>query len=101
MSQPVSASEFPRAPSQEEWERLSVEERATAVAALPASVPRGGGVPHLPLHLSPMGARLGGKPGDCPVTEALSDRLVRLPFYTELSASDQGQVIEAVGSFRP
>ena len=56
---------------------------------------------YLPLHLSPMGARFGGKPGDCPVTEALSDRLVRLPFYTELSASDQAKVIEAIDSFRP
>jgi ABC-type dipeptide/oligopeptide/nickel transport system permease subunit len=35
---------------------------------------------YLPLHLSEMGRRLGGKPGDCPVTEDLSDRLLRLPF---------------------
>jgi dTDP-4-amino-4,6-dideoxygalactose transaminase len=55
---------------------------------------------YLPLHLSPMGVRLGGKVGDCPVTEAISDRLVRLPFYTELTAEDQGRVIEAVQAFR-
>jgi len=53
-----------------------------------------------PLHLSPMGERFGGRIGDCPVTEAVSDQLVRLPFYTELSEEDQGRVIEAVTSFR-
>ena len=31
---------------------------------------------YLPLHLSPMGRRFGGKPGDCPVTEDVSDRLL-------------------------
>jgi len=55
---------------------------------------------YLPLHLSPMGRRFGGTPGDCPVTESVSDRLVRLPLYGDLSAGDQGCVIEAVASFR-
>ena len=55
---------------------------------------------YLPLHLSPMGVRFGGKVGDCPVTEGTTDRLVRLPFYTELSESDQARVIEAVKAFR-
>ena len=30
-----------------------------------------------PLHLSSMGQRFGGKPGDCPVTEDVADRLLR------------------------
>lgn len=51
---------------------------------------------YLPLHLSPMGRRFGGKPGDCPITESVSDRLVRLPFYTALSEADQLQVVEAI-----
>ena len=55
---------------------------------------------YLPLHLSDMGRKLGGKPGDCPVTEDVSDRLLRLPFYNELSDADQREVIEAVKSFR-
>ena len=54
---------------------------------------------YLPLHLSPMGKRLGGKPGDCPATESISERLLRLPFYNGLSATDQGEVIEAVLEF--
>ena len=54
---------------------------------------------YLPLHLSEMGRRLGGKPGDCPVTEDISDRLLRLPFYSEMSESDQEQVIESIKEF--
>ncbi len=56
---------------------------------------------YLPLHSSQMGMRLGGKRGDCPITEDLSDRLVRLPFYTSLSQSDHERVIEAVTAFVP
>ncbi len=50
---------------------------------------------YLPLHLSDMGMRFGGKPGDCPVTEDISDRLVRLPFFNELTEEEQALVIEA------
>jgi dTDP-4-amino-4,6-dideoxygalactose transaminase len=50
---------------------------------------------YLPLHLSLIGERFGGKPGDCPVTEDISDRLVRLPFYNDLTREDQDKVIEA------
>jgi dTDP-4-amino-4,6-dideoxygalactose transaminase len=55
---------------------------------------------YLPLHLSDMGRRLGGKPGDCPVAEDLSSRLVRLPFFNELTPRDQGRVIEEVTRFQ-
>ena len=54
---------------------------------------------YLPLHSSEMGWKHGGKPGDCPVTEQISDRLVRLPFYNNLSVDDQSQVIEAIQNF--
>jgi dTDP-4-amino-4,6-dideoxygalactose transaminase len=56
---------------------------------------------YLPLHISKMGRQFGGKPGDCPVTEDVSGRLVRLPFYNSLSPSDQQRVIEAVTGFEP
>ena len=55
---------------------------------------------YLPLHLSPMGERFGGKPGDCPVMEDISDRLVRLPFYNDLTHEDQDQIIEAIQEVR-
>jgi dTDP-4-amino-4,6-dideoxygalactose transaminase len=47
-----------------------------------------------------MGRRFGGRAGDCPVTESISERLLRLPFYNGLDAADQMRVIEAVASFR-
>jgi len=53
---------------------------------------------YLPLHLSEMGRRWGGRAGQCPVTESVSERLVRLPFYTELTETDQERVIDAVRS---
>lgn len=52
-----------------------------------------------PLHLSIMGRRLGGKEGDCPVTEDLSGRLLRLPFYNDLTEQDQTRVVNAVQCF--
>jgi dTDP-4-amino-4,6-dideoxygalactose transaminase len=52
-----------------------------------------------PLHLSKMGRQFGGTEGDCPVTEALSDRLLRLPFYNDLAASEQAEVVSAVKGF--
>jgi len=54
---------------------------------------------YLPLHLSDMGLKFGGKAGDCPVTEAISDRLVRLPLFYEMSNDDQGRVIDAIKTF--
>ena len=56
---------------------------------------------YLPLHLSPAGQRLGGRPGDCPVAEDISERLVRLPLFTDLSVGDQESVISCVRSFVP
>jgi dTDP-4-amino-4,6-dideoxygalactose transaminase len=55
---------------------------------------------YLPLHLSEMGRTFGGKPGDCPVTERVSDQLLRLPFYNGLSSSDQEQVVAAILEFK-
>jgi dTDP-4-amino-4,6-dideoxygalactose transaminase len=51
---------------------------------------------YLPLHLSPMGRKWGYQEGDCPVTEDVSDRLVRLPFYNELSPEQQQRVCAAI-----
>jgi dTDP-4-amino-4,6-dideoxygalactose transaminase len=55
---------------------------------------------YLPLHLSPMGESFGGRPGDCPVAEDVSRRLVRLPFFTGLDPSSQETIIETVAEFR-
>ncbi len=52
-----------------------------------------------PLNLSDMGRKFGGRAGDCPVTETVSDRLVRLPFYNDLSEDDQALVIDTIRNF--
>ncbi len=54
---------------------------------------------YLPLHLSDMGQKFGGKPGDCHVTEEISDQLVRLPFYNDLTLEEQQKVIDAILGF--
>lgn len=54
---------------------------------------------YLPLHLSDMGQRFGGREGDMPVTESISDRLVRLPFHNALTSNEQEQVIDAICGF--
>jgi len=54
---------------------------------------------YLPLHLSPMGRRFGGSAGDCPVTEDVSERIVRLPLSGGLTPEEQDRVLSAVTSF--
>jgi dTDP-4-amino-4,6-dideoxygalactose transaminase len=54
---------------------------------------------YLPLHLSDMGRKFGGQEGDCPVTEDISDRLLRLPFFNDLSEADQERVVTAIDEF--
>jgi dTDP-4-amino-4,6-dideoxygalactose transaminase len=54
---------------------------------------------YLPLHVSDMGLRFGGYAGQCPVTEDVSDRLLRLPFYNSLTEGEQSEVIDGLRSF--
>ncbi|MFQ5632669.1 MAG: DegT/DnrJ/EryC1/StrS family aminotransferase, partial [bacterium] len=54
---------------------------------------------YLPLHLSKMGMQYGGRIGDCPVTEDLSERLLRLPFYNDLSEANQEHIVTAIKEF--
>jgi dTDP-4-amino-4,6-dideoxygalactose transaminase len=54
---------------------------------------------YIPLHLSRMGRAAGGTPGQCPVTESVSERLLRLPLYYALTDEQQDEVIEAVRAF--
>jgi len=54
---------------------------------------------YLPLHLSRMGRTFGGEEGQCPVAEDVSERLLRLPFYTGLSEADQFRVVAALRDF--
>ena len=55
---------------------------------------------YLPLHLSAMGRSFGGREGDCPVTEDVSDRLVRLPFFNNMTEAEQARIVAAIGDFQ-
>lgn len=54
---------------------------------------------YIPLHSSSMGKKFGYKEGNLPITEDLSGRLLRLPFYYELNQSDQLTVINEINQF--
>ena len=54
---------------------------------------------YLPLHLSDMGQKFGGREGDYPVTECISDQLIRLPFHNALTSNEQEIVIESIREF--
>lgn len=56
-----------------------------------------GGVFHyVPLHTSPMGTRYGYKQGDFPITEKISETIIRLPLYYELTVEDQERVCREI-----
>jgi dTDP-4-amino-4,6-dideoxygalactose transaminase len=54
---------------------------------------------YLPLNRSAYALQMadsGWRTAKCPVTEDVSDRIVRLPFYTSMTEEEQGRVIQAV-----
>jgi dTDP-4-amino-4,6-dideoxygalactose transaminase len=55
---------------------------------------------YVPLHLSDMGRKFEAHEGDCPVTEDFSSRLLRLPFYNDLSEQDQARIVSVVTRFK-
>lgn len=55
---------------------------------------------YIPLHNSGMGRQFGYKDGDFPLTESISDSLVRLPFYNDLSPIDQDYVIKKIWDYK-
>jgi len=53
------------------------------------------------LNASPMGIKLGGKKGQCRVSERMSDCLVRLPFYNGLSDLELEHIVGSIVQFIP
>ena len=51
---------------------------------------------YVPLHLSPMGARLGYRPEDLPESLACYETLLRLPIHTQLSREQAWQISETI-----
>lgn len=54
---------------------------------------------YLPLHLSKMGRRFGGQDGDCPITETVSECLLRLPFHNALGEAELVEIVSAIKEF--
>lgn len=54
---------------------------------------------YVPLHTSPVGKEMGYTTGMLPVTEEVSSRLLRLPFYYELHESDIEEVVDGIRDF--
>jgi len=50
----------------------------------------------IPLHSSPMGKKFGYADGNFPITEELSGRLLRLPFYYEMTEEEQVYVVKRI-----
>jgi dTDP-4-amino-4,6-dideoxygalactose transaminase len=55
---------------------------------------------YLPLHLSPAGRSHGVAPHGAPVTESVSDRLVRLPVFSDILPVEYERVVDVVTSFK-
>jgi dTDP-4-amino-4,6-dideoxygalactose transaminase len=77
----------------------SLERRKSLIAHLESL-----GVPavfhYLPLHLSLMGRRFHATPPSLPVAESVSDRLLRLPLYNDMTDAEVEQVLEALHAWR-
>ena len=53
----------------------------------------------LSLHLQPCFKSLGGKPGDFPVSEKITQEILALPIYGETSAEQRAFVVETIAGF--
>jgi dTDP-4-amino-4,6-dideoxygalactose transaminase len=53
----------------------------------------------VPLHISPMGRKLGYREGDLPITEDLSRRLLRIPSFGDITEAQQAWVVELIAAF--
>jgi dTDP-4-amino-4,6-dideoxygalactose transaminase len=55
---------------------------------------------YVPLHQSSAGKKFAAHPSDCPVAEEMSARLLRLPFYNDITVEEQERVASALSSYR-
>ena len=54
---------------------------------------------YIPLHSSPMGKSIGGNRNPLPITDNVSDRLLRLPFYFELTDEEVRTITDEIRAF--
>ena len=55
---------------------------------------------YIPLHSSAAGKKFGTRPADCPVTQDVSSRLLRLPFYNDITPEEQERVVAGLRGYR-
>jgi dTDP-4-amino-4,6-dideoxygalactose transaminase len=48
---------------------------------------------YVPLHTSDAGRAFAARQTECPVSQEISDRLLRLPFYNDLAEPDLDRVV--------
>ena len=53
---------------------------------------------YVPLHSAPAGKRHGRFDGSLPVTDDLSERIIRLPLFPRITQSQQARVLDVLGS---
>lgn len=53
----------------------------------------------VPLHLQPAFRSLGYGAGDFPVAERLSNSILSIPMYPEMTAAQQQRIVQAIGAF--
>ncbi|MGH3471562.1 MAG: dTDP-4-amino-4,6-dideoxygalactose transaminase [Nocardioidaceae bacterium] len=51
---------------------------------------------YVPLHSSEAGRRFAARPTECPVSDDISGRLLRLPFYNNLTDAEAHRVVDAL-----
>ncbi|MFP6574389.1 MAG: dTDP-4-amino-4,6-dideoxygalactose transaminase, partial [Pirellulaceae bacterium] len=54
---------------------------------------------YVPLHTSKMGQQLSAQARSLPVTESLSERLLRLPLFYEITTAQQDRVVDQIEKF--
>jgi dTDP-4-amino-4,6-dideoxygalactose transaminase len=54
---------------------------------------------YIPLHSSPAGLRFGTAPFGCPVSTDISDRLVRLPLFSDITVAEVEEIIDTTAKF--
>ena len=54
---------------------------------------------YVPLHTSPMGQTMGYRKGMLPVTEDVSERVLRLPMFFDLTDTQIDEVTSAISNF--
>jgi dTDP-4-amino-4,6-dideoxygalactose transaminase len=54
---------------------------------------------YVPLHLSPAGEKFGRYTGDFLLTRTVSDTLVRLPLFSDMTSADEEKVVHVLNAF--